>query len=131
MRYVVILGLLWGMTVLQLYGQDRWTAPQEADTLQNLYKSENAQVIAQGKELYTVYCSSCHGSNGDGMGGAGQSFNPPPADFTSERVQRQSDGAIFWKIRKGNPPGMLSYKDLLSEQEVWQLVTYLRQFKPE
>lgn len=112
-------------------GQGRWKAPAGADTLENPYSLGNAGIIVKGKDLYTMLCVSCHGDKGDGGGGAGQSFNPPPADFTSEWVQKQSDGAIFWKIRTGNPPGMVSFGKVLGEEEIWQIVTYLRQFRAD
>ena len=111
-------------------GQDRWEAPAEADTLENPFQLNDAEVLAKGKELYVMLCKAWHGSQGDGAGAAGQSWNPPPADFTTEIVQDQSDGALFWKTWEGNPPGMLSYKRMLSEEEVWQVVTYIRQFSP-
>jgi mono/diheme cytochrome c family protein len=107
---------------------DQWQAPSAADTLENPYELDDKQIINGGQELYLMLCASCHGENGNGGGGAGQAFDPPPSDFTTERVQKQSDGALFWKLSEGNPPGMLSYKKMLSEDERWQIVTYLRTF---
>lgn len=109
-------------------GQERWTAPAWADTLHNPFGADNAAAVAAGHELYSLWCMTCHGENGDGAGSAGQAWDPGPADFTSGRVQQQSDGALFWKMTTGNPPHMLSYKRVLSEKERWQLVSYLRQF---
>lgn len=107
---------------------DLWQAPAEADTLMNPYDSDDEQALSQGQDLFIMLCASCHGEHGDGGGGAGQAFDPPPADFTTEQVQQQSDGALFWKLSEGNPPAMLSYKQMLSEEERWQIVTYLREF---
>lgn len=107
---------------------DRWQAPAEADTLMNPYDSDDEQALSQGQDLFVMLCASCHGEHGDGGGGAGQAFDPPPADFTTDQVQQQSDGALFWKLSEGNPPAMLSYKQMLSEDERWQIVTYLREF---
>lgn len=132
MRYLFLLPLICLLLVSnKAVGQDRWKAPAEADTLKNPYSLDDAGAIVEGEDLYTMFCSSCHGMRGDGEGEAGQTWNPPPADFTSEEVQRQSDGALFWKAMEGNPPGMLSYEQILSEQEVWQIVTYLRGFGPD
>ena len=108
--------------------QNRWIAPSEADTLTNPYSLEDSEIISKGMDLYMMVCATCHGERGDGAGGAGQSFNPPPADLTSDLIQEQSDGALFWKLSEGNPPGMLSYKNILSEEERWMIVTYLRRF---
>jgi hypothetical protein len=91
--------------------QERWTAPAEADSLGNPFWMDDAEVAAQGEELYLTWCSTCHGEQGD---------------FTSVEVQKQSDGALFWKLSNGNPPNMLAYDKVLSEEERWRLVTYLR-----
>lgn len=110
---------------------ERWTAPAEADTLTNPFDHEDAEVLAKGQETYTMLCAACHGDRGDGTGAAGQAWNPPPADFTSSDVQVQTDGALYWKISEGNPPAMLQYKNLIEEEEIWQVVTYLRGFAPD
>lgn len=130
---IFALGLLYRSPV---YGQDgqkteKWVAPVEADTLINPYAKEGVELPEQARDLYLMVCATCHGEQGDGGGGAGQAFNPPPADFTTVEVQKQSDGALFWKISEGRPPGMLGYRQILSDEERWQLVTYLRTFAGE
>ena len=129
-RYVLVLYIILSFGILNAQAQDHWEAPAEADTLSNPYSLDDAEIIEKGSDLYVMLCASCHGAQGDGQGSAGQSSNPPPADFTKEKVQQQSDGALFWKIWEGNPPAMLSYKRMLDEEEVWQIVTYLREFNP-
>lgn len=112
-------------------GQERWQAPAEADTLQNPFSPDQQEAITKGGDLYTMVCASCHGDRGDGTGAAGQSWDPPPADFTRDDIQNQSDGALFWKLSEGNPPAMISYKEILSDEERWQIITYLRKFRME
>lgn len=106
--------------------QRRWEAPQEANQLRNPFGSADAEAIRQGRQTYETICAACHGERGDGAGGAGQSWDRPPADFTSPEVQDQSDGSLYWKISEGNPPAMLQYKQTLTEDEIWQVVAYLR-----
>ncbi|NOY46809.1 MAG: cytochrome c [Chlorobi bacterium] len=62
---------------------------------------------------------------GDGKGGGGVSLNPKPANFLALSVSDQTDGALFWKLTEGKPP-MASYKDLLSENQRWKLISYIR-----
>lgn len=103
-----------------------WKAPPEADALfnplQNLLLAEE-----KGKELYDVYCWSCHGKTGYGDGAAGSALGQKPANFHDERVRKQRQGSLFWKISngKGNMP---PFKDALSEEQRWQLVSYIRRF---
>jgi len=107
--------------------QDKWVAPANADKIINPLK-DDATAANSGKKLYKVLCSVCHGvkGKGDGMGGAG--LTPKPANLTSEAVQSQTDGAIFWKITEGRTP-MASYKSSIPEKKRWQLINYIRTLK--
>ncbi len=101
-----------------------WKAPEYADKLVNRL-TDLAEASKKGKEIFDVQCAICHGPEGKGDGAAGMGLTPRPANLTSERVQSQSDGAIYWKITTGKPP-MASYKGTFSKKQRWQLVTYIR-----
>jgi mono/diheme cytochrome c family protein len=101
-----------------------WVAPAWADTLNNPLKG-NEEATQKGKEIFQNTCALCHGQTGKGDGPAGAALQPHPKNLTSEKVQSQTDGAIFWKITTGNPP-MASYKDVFSETQRWQLIDYIR-----
>ena len=101
-----------------------WKAPAEANQLVNPLK-ENPDAVKAGKKLYKQQCAICHGVTGKGDGVAGMTLTPRPASFHSERVRNETDGALFWKITYGNPP-MAAYKDVLTEEQRWQLVNYIR-----
>ncbi len=107
--------------------QNPWIAPKSADKEKNPLKG-NASAVKEGKKLFTTYCVACHGDKGDGNGAAAAALNPKPKDLTSKEVQKQSDGAIFWKITTGNPP-MLSFKTTLTDKQRWELVNYIREIK--
>jgi mono/diheme cytochrome c family protein len=100
-----------------------WVAPASADTAKNPLKG-NIASIAEGKKIYAKYCVVCHGEKGKGDGIAAAGLTPRPADHSSEKIQKQSDGALFWKITTGRPP-MASYKTFSLEQR-WQVVNYIR-----
>src|SRR5688572_6925563 len=71
-----------------------WKAPASEDNKKMPF--ENIAVAAQkGKDLYQVYCWSCHGEEGFGDGAAGGALGQQPSNFHSNRVKRQSDGALF------------------------------------
>ncbi|GAB3005010.1 hypothetical protein GCM10027284_23400 [Cyclobacterium sediminis] len=82
--------------------------------------------IEKGKNLFQIYCSTCHGAGGRGDGAAGQAMGAQPADLTSETVQAQSGGEIFYKIAEGKGV-MPSFKDLLTEDQRWALVSFIQQ----
>jgi len=104
-----------------------WVAPKSADAIENPLKG-NSDAIKKGKKLFTSMCVICHGTKGKGDGVAGAALSPRPANFTSKKVQAQTDGALFWKLTNGNSP-MAAYKDMLTKEQRWQLVNYLRTFK--
>ena len=99
-----------------------WQVPDEASARSNPLATK-PEAVAGGQKLFRRHCAECHGENGQGLKKA--------ADFQLPIVQRQADGALFWKITNGNPDrGMPSFSRL-PELQRWQLVLYLRQLKPD
>ena len=92
---------------------------------------KTADIIESGRLLFQLdaqpTCTMCHGRNGDGTGMMGGSMVPPPRNFTcGETMNAIPDGQIFWIIKNGSPgTGMPAFSGLKDEQ-VWQLVHYLR-----
>ena len=60
---------------------DRWEAPEDADKLKSPLQNKSL-AEQKGKELYNVYCWSCHGETGFGDGAAGGSLDISPLIFT-------------------------------------------------
>jgi mono/diheme cytochrome c family protein len=105
--------------------QIAWLAPEWADTIKNKLPV-NSETISKGEELYSMYCFSCHGDTGYGDGPAGGSMGVRPANFHDQKVIKQKDGALFWKLTngKGNMP---PFKEALNEEQRWQLIVFLRE----
>ncbi len=101
-----------------------WTAPKSADAKKNSM-TYNVESVAAGQKLYSMLCVVCHGDKGKGDGISASALATKPSNLISSKVQRQSDGALFWKLSEGNPP-MLSFKSALSEEQIWQIVNYVR-----
>lgn len=88
--------------------------------------------VAAGKKLFQetakpLACMNCHGTQGDGMGPAAMGLTPPPRNFTCGHTIRDiPDGQLFWIIKNGSPgTGMMPFAGL-SDEEIWQLIHYLR-----
>jgi mono/diheme cytochrome c family protein len=101
-----------------------WVAPKDADNVKNPLAG-NASILADAKTLYVANCGPCHGEKGRGDGPAAAGLNPKPADHTSVAVQNETDGALFWKLSEGRAP-MPGYKKIFSDQQRWELITYIR-----
>jgi mono/diheme cytochrome c family protein len=102
----------------------KFPAPASADAIVNPLKGK-ADATAAGKIIYTQFCVTCHGAKGKGDGIAAPGLTKPPADHTSDFVQKQTDGAIFWIVTNGNNP-MPTYKTTLTETQRWQVVNFIR-----
>jgi mono/diheme cytochrome c family protein len=82
--------------------------------------------IVRGQELARVNCAACHGSTGHGDGPVAGYFSPVrPVDFASQRVRNRTDGQLFWIITNGLG-NMPAFRDLLSEQDLWTVVLFVR-----
>jgi mono/diheme cytochrome c family protein len=102
-----------------------WIAPKSADSLKNP-TAGNLHDAKEGKTIFQTYCVACHGDKGKGNGPSAAGLNPQPANLTLKRIQKQTDGAFFWKITTGKPP-MLSWKYTLTKKQRWELVDYIRE----
>jgi cytochrome c oxidase cbb3-type subunit III len=80
---------------------------------------ENAYAVNQGKRLFRWYnCSGCHGGGGGGgmgaiLSDAGWRYGHEPA-------------AIYATIVEGRPNGMPAFGGRIPDDQVWQLVAYVR-----
>lgn len=79
---------------------------------------DNAWAVAQGKRLFRWYnCNGCHANGGGGIG-------PPLMDA---QWRYGSDPAqIAQSILQGRPNGMPSFGGHIPEDQVWQIVAYVR-----
>jgi mono/diheme cytochrome c family protein len=73
-------------------------------------------------------CAVCHGEKGDGKGLLSAQYDPPPRNFAcAKTVNGVPDGQLFWIIRFGSPGTAMPPHSKLSDDQIWQLVGYLRQ----
>jgi mono/diheme cytochrome c family protein len=113
--------------------QARTTRLAPADMLAKTNPLPNSsETIQAGRTLFQesarpLACMNCHGAAGDGRGVAGLALAPPPRNFTcAATMKKLPDGQLFWIIKNGSPgTGMMPFSNL-SDDEVWQLIAYLR-----
>jgi mono/diheme cytochrome c family protein len=112
-------------------------ATQAAATLKNPVPSSPAS-IAAGKQYFDGNCAACHGDRAQGAVKAGlaisildeQKARQPP-DLTDEQWDHGStDGEIFTVIKRGLPPTMMAgFDGGIPDQDIWNIVNYLRSLR--
>ena len=101
----------------------RWTNPLEG-TPENI---EKGKALFQGK----AFCATCHGRDGRGLGDIPGLRGKLPRNFTDQAWQAaRADGELFWVLKNGSPgTDMASFVPLvLTEEEAWQVLLYVRSF---
>ncbi len=87
---------------------------------------------AAGRDLYNLYCVTCHGQSGKGDGPAGLALDPRPQDHSDAAYMgRLSDEDLYNVIKKGGPsvgksPLMAPWGGVVNEQGLRDLVAYVR-----
>lgn len=117
------LGRVVGMLLIGLYMGPAVAAPGDPD---------------KGAEVYAERCAGCHGEDGDGLGPGADRLNPPPRDFTFGLYKIKTTGYddfvpndedLYRMIADGMPgTAMPGWSDVLAEQEIRDLIAYLKIF---
>ena len=92
--------------------------------------SPDAENIGKGRSLYQANCALCHGATGMGDGEVAKSLSPSPA-LLAHMIQMPMsvDEYMLWSISDGGAAfgtAMPAYKDVLTKDEIWKIVTYMR-----
>lgn len=91
----------------------------------------------KGKEVYDKRCAGCHGAEGGGDGPAADRLRPMPRNFKAAKYKftfnqfgkLPQDSTIARWIADGLPgTSMPGWKDLLSEQDIRNVVAYIKTF---
>lgn len=87
-----------------------------------------------GARSFHQHCASCHGTTAEGRSPRADFFQPPAPDFTAPKYAGISPAYLYWRIEKGKTAEpylsqgsvMPAWGPYLSEEEIWQLVAYLK-----
>ena len=88
--------------------------------------------LRQARQIYLgdgkkVACAECHGEKGDGRGPMSELFEPRPRNFAcAKTVNDIPDGQLFWIIRFGSPRASMPAHPQLADEQIWQVVLFLR-----
>ena len=86
----------------------------------------SAESIARGRQLFAKACAVCHGTEGRGDGVASAALPQRPKDLS--RIAPPPifpDGVVAYRILNGVKM-MPAFKSTLSENEIWDLLNFIR-----
>ena len=86
----------------------------------------NDENLEKGKQLYDIYCISCHGKKGDGNGPMVESG--AYAGVPDYKNVIATEGQMFYSIYYGKG-AMGGHSSILDKNEIWTLVHYVRKFQ--
>jgi len=116
----IIIGSLF---CLQLFAQD-WDIPADKKA-KNSYIPFTGVTAKAGEDLFTKNCMSCHGN--PGKGNSLKTLKPIPPDLSGPVTQKRTDGDLFYILTTGRQI-MPSFKNILSEDQRWELISYIRSY---
>lgn len=83
--------------------------------------------ISQGEEIYHSFCLRCHGEQGKGDGPDAPGLSKSPRNLTDLAfMANKSANDLYQSITNGVPLVMPSFNQLLTDDQRWVLVDYLR-----
>ncbi len=132
MKKVISITALMGLLSISLFAQTGGNA--EAKKLKNP-AAASPQSISAGEAAFKKACGVCHGPTGKGDGAIVKSLKPEatkPSNLADDKWDHGStDGEIFVAIRDGIGPKfeMKGQKGKLTDQEIWNMVNYIRSLK--
>ena len=146
-RFIALPNILVALTVcLTLTGQQaaaaspgqcpqpRFTGKAPDDYLSRTNpEASNSASAKEGESLFlgaqqSANCAICHGRTGDGKGTLASQYDPPPRNFRcSQTIDGVPDGQLFWIIRFGSPETAMPPHRRLSDQQIWHIISFLRE----
>jgi hypothetical protein len=125
-RSVTLFLALLAFCFSSLRAQESWDVPEERKGRLSPFEFSDS-IQQQGFIHYSANCASCHGTPGQGNF---ELLDPLPADPASVGFQENTDGEMFYKVSEGR--GLMpSFKNVLSAQEIWEVIGYLRTFNTD
>ena len=125
MKKLNLLLLVGGFIFLMLkVSAQQWDVPADKKDKNSPFRF-TAETSVKGESVFKQNCQVCHGEPTKGTYNKG--LIPVPGDPATDKFQKQTDGALFYKITTGRG-AMPQFRDILTEEQHWQAISYFRSF---
>jgi Cytochrome C oxidase, cbb3-type, subunit III len=85
----------------------------------------NLDLLERGQERYNIFCSPCHGLQGDGNGMVAMRGMKHPPTYHQERL-RQVPNGYFYDVISNGFGQMLDYSAQVPPRDRWAIIAYIR-----
>ena len=127
MKLLFVSGLFLLVSAALVAQPKPWVVPDNFKSMKNPVAQSDASTKA-GLAVFTKNCASCHGKAGLGDGVKARTLKDFPGNFSKTDFQSLADGDIFYRTKTGRGE-MPKYDGKLSDDDIWNVVNYMRTLK--
>lgn len=98
------------------------SASASVSGIANPFKAD-PKAVEEGKAIYDQNCSACHGA--DLKGGIGNDLTSKALEFGA------SDAELYASISKGLSGGMPNWDNVLGDEKIWKVISFIRSARGE
>jgi mono/diheme cytochrome c family protein len=87
----------------------------------------NEKLLRRGEDRYKIFCTPCHGLQGDGQGMIAMRGMKHPPSFHLERLRSaQAPNGYFYDVMTNGFGAMYSYSERITPSDRWAIIAYVR-----
>ena len=101
---------------------DEFMVPRDSN---NFPMPVNEALLERGEERYKIFCTPCHGLQGDGNGMVTLRGMKHPPSYHQDRL-RQAPNGYFYDVITNGFGQMYSYSAQIPPRDRWAIIAYLR-----
>ena len=83
------------------------------------------QLLERGQERYGIFCTPCHGIQGDGLGMIAMRGMKHPPSYHQDRLRQEPNGYIYDVVTNGFG-AMYGYSAQIPPRDRWAIIAYVR-----
>lgn len=85
----------------------------------------NQELLERGQNRYKIFCTPCHGLQGDGNGMISMRGMKHPPSFHQDRLRQATNGYVYDVITNGFG-AMYGYSAQIPPRDRWAIIAYVR-----
>ena len=85
----------------------------------------NEKLLQRGEDRYKIFCTPCHGLQGDGLGMIAMRGMKHPPSYHIDRL-RQAPNGYYYDVITNGFGAMYSYSERIPPADRWAIIAYVR-----